>query len=62
MKKSPCKGCPNRHAACWDNCEKFKVFKAESDKVNAGRREYNKKLNEHFVDTVRAQKRGGRIK
>nr|DAX12233.1 MAG TPA: hypothetical protein [Bacteriophage sp.] len=30
--------------------------------MNAGRREYNKKLNEHFVDIVRAQKRGGRIK
>lgn len=59
---SPCKGCADRHAACWDSCEKFKVFKAESDQVNAGRREYNKKINEHFVDIIRAQRRGGRIK
>lgn len=54
MKKSPCKGCADRHAACWDSCEKFKVFKAEADKVNAERREYNK--------MIRDQRKGGRKK
>lgn len=54
MKKSPCKVCLNRHAACWDNREKFKILKADADKVNAGRREYSRKVNEYFVDIVRA--------
>lgn len=53
---SPCKGCADRHAACWDSCKKYKRFKAEAEKINAGRRKYNEDTRDHFVDIWRAKK------
>ena len=32
---SPCKDCPDRHMRCHCECEKYKVYKAESDRKRA---------------------------
>lgn len=44
---SPCKGCTERFAACWDRCPKdargecgYKAWKAEADRVKAERLKY----------------------
>lgn len=29
--KCPCKGCPDRHEACHDRCERYKGWKAAHD-------------------------------
>ena len=40
---SPCKGCTERHEACWGKCEKYKSWKAKLEKVNDERRKYNQR-------------------
>ena len=40
---SPCKGCTDRHEACWGKREKYKAWKARLDEVNKRRKEYNEK-------------------
>lgn len=37
---APCKGCADRKRACSDSCEKFRLWKAEKERVNANRRKY----------------------
>ena len=37
---SPCKGCTDRHEACWGKCEKYKEWKKLVDGVNKARKEY----------------------
>ena len=32
--KPPCKGCEERHEACWGDCEKYKSWKSMLDEVN----------------------------
>ena len=39
--KPPCKGCAERHEACWGKCEKYKEWKKCVDGANKARREYN---------------------
>ena len=39
--KPPCKGCTERHTACWDGCEKYKEWKKMVDSANKARKEYN---------------------
>ena len=43
---SPCKGCTERHEACWGKCEKYKAWKSNLEKVNAERKKYS---NRPFV-------------
>ena len=40
---SPCKGCTERHEACWGKCEKYKAWKSRLDEVNKKRKEYDAK-------------------
>ena len=40
---SPCKGCTERHEACWGKCEKYKSWKSRLDEVNKKRKEYDAK-------------------
>ena len=40
---SPCKGCTDRHEACWGKCEKYKVWKLRLEEVNKRRKEYDAK-------------------
>lgn len=35
--KAPCKGCGERHVGCHSTCEKYLIFKAESDKLREDR-------------------------
>ena len=39
--KPPCKGCADRHTACWGECEKYKEWKKILDSANKARQEYN---------------------
>ena len=41
--KPPCKGCVERHEACWGKCEKYKAWKSRLDEVNKRRKEYEAK-------------------
>ena len=43
---SPCKGCTERHEACWGKCEKYKTWKEKLESVNAERKKYS---NRPFV-------------
>ena len=40
---SPCKGCTERHEACWGKCEKYKAWKSQLDEVNKRRKVYDAK-------------------
>ena len=40
---SPCKGCSDRHEACWGKCEKYKEWKRDLDELNRRRKEYENK-------------------
>ena len=40
---SPCKGCTERHEACWGKCEKYKTWKEKLEAVNAERKKYSNK-------------------
>lgn len=30
---APCKGCPDRHEACHDHCERYQAYKAERESI-----------------------------
>ena len=45
MIKAPCKGCTERYSACHDECEKYKVYRAEQLKSN----EYNQQMNIYTI-------------
>lgn len=38
---APCKDCPIRAIGCHANCDKYKDFRTEQDKVRAARNEYH---------------------
>ena len=42
---SPCKGCSDRHEACWGKCEKYKEWKKLVDGANKARKEYQFKTD-----------------
>ncbi len=35
---APCKGCPDRHEACHDKCEKYQTYHAERMQMSEDRR------------------------
>ena len=35
MRTAPCKGCEERHAACWSKCEEYLAWKSEKDSLTA---------------------------
>ena len=44
--ENPCHKCqkPMRHTGCHDTCEKRAAWKAEVDRINGNRREYERQL------------------
>lgn len=38
-----CKDCPDRHRACWGECEKYQAARAELERVKAERAEARKR-------------------
>ena len=38
----PCKGCTKRHYCCWGECEEYKSYRIEVEKLNEARRNYMK--------------------
>jgi hypothetical protein len=58
---SPCKGCPERFAACSDRCPKdargeygYKAWKAELEKFKAKKKEY---IQQRREDWLRSEQR-----
>ena len=47
--ESPCKDCPDRHRACWDQCAKYAHWKAEFDKAKAAEKEYKLRKRQDFL-------------
>jgi hypothetical protein len=39
---SPCKGCTERHEACWSNCEKYDEYRAKMDAEKQAKKDANK--------------------
>lgn len=35
---APCKDCPDRHFNCWNECEKYKTYKARRVLINQRRK------------------------
>lgn len=46
---APCKGCGERHTACWDHCGKYKAWKAEAQGKKDRYREYKRRRREDFL-------------
>lgn len=44
----PCKDCTERFLACHDHCQRYKVWKAEIQRVNKAREEYARKNAKKF--------------
>ena len=49
MKEGPCKGCPERKRACWQSCERYRIWKAEAEKEAEYNRELKRQENEVFT-------------
>lgn len=45
---SPCKGCADRHEACWGKCEKYKAWKEKLNEINRRRKEYEARPFIHY--------------
>lgn len=45
--KVPCKNCPDRHNLCWDECERFRAYRKEKDRIAAAKRKENELTNAH---------------
>lgn len=41
MIQPPCKGCTERHQACWSDCACYKLWKAEKDGILADLKKRN---------------------
>ena len=37
MINGPCKNCPDRHAACWSDCERFLEYKEKTNAIKSAR-------------------------
>lgn len=49
--KFPCKGCAERHTACWDHCKRYQDVKEQCDRRKAIERE--KRITNHNVSEVK---------
>lgn len=58
--KSPCNNCPDRHTACWDNCDKYKEFRVEANKVRAEKEKFY--ADEYFAILAAMRKKKGQSK
>lgn len=56
----PCKNCSDRHAACWDSCDKYKAYKAEVERINTARQRYQQKKRDLLIDIGKAISRSGK--
>lgn len=47
---SPCANCEERQTACWDNCPKYKAWKAEVEKVKEAKKAYVDQVQEAYTE------------
>ena len=57
--KFPCKGCTERHQACWSDCERYQKAKAEQDELNRYK-EKQRQIEDDF-QSVRKNPRKWRV-
>lgn len=53
---SPCLGCKERHALCWDDCPKYLAFKQIGQAIKDARTEYMH-ANDIAVESVTRQRK-----
>lgn len=46
MKHSPCKDCADRRHLCWDECEKYKAWRAKHQAASNAEYQYKKAWND----------------
>lgn len=56
----PCKGCEERHTACWDKCQQYQAWKAEAARVKDARRTYEEETYKAYEEQKRRRKWQGR--
>ena len=55
--KSPCKDCPERHRLCLDECEQYKIYKAERSAMSEAVYKENDMLNAYISTRSYGRKR-----
>lgn len=56
-----CKGCQERHTACWDHCEKYQKEKAENERRRALERA-DRSVRNYVCDEIRKSQNARAIK
>ena len=52
----PCKGCEERHTACWDRCPEYKAWKEESERIKKAKRAYDEEVRTGYEEFNRRNK------
>lgn len=55
--KFPCKDCPDRHQACWSDCERYKQAKAEQDEKSQQKRKREQTERDYIKARVKHKSR-----
>jgi len=55
MKAAPCKNCPNRHVGCHSQCDDYKDWRAERDKVLEIKRLENSAIPDFNIKAMEKQ-------
>ena len=55
---APCKDCPDRYLNCHDQCEKYKEYKEELDRVREIRNKEYEKNSCSYESVMRAKQQG----
>ena len=53
---SPCKDCSERHTACHDQCQRYKDWKDEMEKIKQARAKYLDDKNQECASLMRRRK------
>lgn len=40
VRDGPCYGCPDRHEACWGDCDRYREWKAQNERDSEARRQW----------------------
>ena len=57
MDKCTCKDCGDRYVGCHDQCEKYRMFKANRKLENEKKREYRDAMDRRKIHVARASGR-----
>lgn len=60
MNMNPCKGCLERHTACWDKCEKYLKAKRENELIRKRRAIYSDSSRQYIQRLTDSKLKGRR--